>query len=58
MILEENAKEAVFTREQLAVNDNFKDYADIIYALIPKGEGCSEKALNRKITRFLSRKIN
>lgn len=58
MILEENAKEAVFTREQLAADDNFKDYADIIYALMSEGERCSERTLNRKITRFLSKKIN
>lgn len=50
-------KELLFTREQFAVSENFKDYRDIVYALMHEGEQCSEKALNKRITVYLSKKI-
>lgn len=56
--MEETAKEKLFTREQFIKNDDFSDYRDLICALMAEDEKCSVKALNKRITAFLSRKTH
>ncbi|GEM_PF-2645437 len=50
--------ERLFTKEQLAGDEHFSDYRDIIYAIMSEEEKCSVKGIDKKINAFLSKKIN
>jgi len=57
-LTEETKTEKLFTRERLMSDEQFADYRDIVEAVMPKDARWSVKALNKKITAFLSRKTN
>jgi hypothetical protein len=50
--------EQLFSREQLAASEHFAGYGDIIGSVMGEYEKSSVKALDKRISKFLSRKIN
>ena len=58
MTKETTQEEKRYTRPQLLKSENYRGYADLVNALMGPEERLTPKELDRRITRFLSKKCN
>ena len=51
-------EEKKYTRAQLLKSENYRGYADLVNALMGPEERLTPKELDKRITKFLSKKCN